>query len=211
MAEEEIKKKCSKLNYIIVRPSIVYGTGDMLGLMPRIICAATYTTSKGKMELLWSGDMRINTVHVNDVAKATIFLCDKGKVGSTYNLCDKNDTTQGKFNAILEDLYGIKTGYFGVIFSNLAALNMEMAARTANDNHMGPWSEMTISANIKFTPLSPFLDKELLYNNPTFIDGSAIESLGFKYDVPDLTKKSIEEEIQYFVDQNIFPKVEKKK
>lgn len=181
----------------------------MNGLLPRIICAATYTVTKGKMDLLWSADMKINTVHVRDVAKATILLCEKGKVGSTYNLCDKNDTTQGKFNSILEDIYGIKTGYFGSLLSNLASLNMELAAKTANDNHMNPWSDMIQKAGIKFTPLSPFLDKEILYNNPVFIDGTAIESLGFKYSHPDLTKDLIKEEISYFVDQNVFPKIEK--
>lgn len=181
----------------------------MTGLLPRIICGATYTYTKGKMDMLWNADMKMNTVHVRDVAKATVLLCEKGKVGSVFNLCDKNDTTQGKFNAILEDIYGIKTGYFGTIMSQLASLNMDLAAKTANDNHMNPWSDMTLKAEIKFTPLSPFLDKELLYNNPCFIDGSAIESIGFKYTQPDLTKDLINEEIQYFVDQKIFPKVDK--
>jgi len=206
-AEDEIKKKFPKLNLIIVRPAIVYGRGDMNGLLPRIICAATYTLTKGKMELLWTGDMKINTVHVSDVAKSTIFLCQKGNVGTSWNLCDKNETTQGKFNNILEEMYGIKVSYFGSILSNLALLNMDLAAKTANDNHMGPWSEMTQKAGIKFTPLSPFLDKEILYNTPVNVDGSAIESIGFKYATPDMTKKLVEDEIQYFVDQQIFPKI----
>jgi len=182
----------------------------MNGLMPRIICGATYTYSKDKMDLLWTADMRINTVHVTDVAKATLLLLQKGEVGKTWNLCDKFDTNQGKFNSFLEDLFGIKTGYLGSIISNLAQLKLEYAAKTANENHMGPWNEMTENAGIKFTPLSPYLDKELLTNNPVFIDGSAIESLGFKYSNPDITKELLQEEIKYFVDQKIFPVIDKK-
>jgi len=208
-AEDEIKKKCPKLPLIIVRPATVYGPGDMNGLMPRIVVGATYTVSKDKMDLLWTADMRINTVHVVDCAKATVLLLQKGEAGTTWNLCDKNDTTQGKFNSILEEIFGIKTGFMGSLLSNLAQLKLDYAAKTANDNHMGPWSDMTVNAGIKFTPLSPFLDKELLANNPVFIDGTAIESIGFKYQHPDLTKKLIEDEIKYFVDQQIFPKIEK--
>jgi nucleoside-diphosphate-sugar epimerase len=209
MAEEEIKKKCPKLPLIIVRPAIVYGPGDINGLMPRIICGATYTQTKEKMDLLWTSEMRINTVHVYDVAKATILLLEKGQAGTTWNLCDKNDTNQGKINAILEEIFGIKTGFMGSIISSLAQLKLDYAAKTANENHMGPWSDMTQTAGIKFTPLSPFLDKELLTNNPVFIDGSGIESIGFKYEHPELNKALIDESIKYFVDQQLFPKVEK--
>ncbi len=38
--------------------------------------------------------------------------------------------------------------------------------------------------SIEITPLSPYLDKELLGNNSLAIDGSAIEATGFKYEVP---------------------------
>jgi nucleoside-diphosphate-sugar epimerase len=44
------------------------------------------------MKFLWSGDMKINTVHVNDVVKALFHLCNHGDDGATYNLADKSNT-----------------------------------------------------------------------------------------------------------------------
>eukprot|EP01080_Neovahlkampfia_damariscottae_P005434 gene5434-9247_t len=210
--EEAIKKECPKLNFIIVRPSTIYGVGDVNGLMPRIICGATYTHTKEKMKFLWSGDLRINTVHVSDVASATLLLLQKGINGETYNLCDSCDSTQGSINSLLEQVFGIETGYFGSILSNLASLKLSDAAQTANDNHVNPWSEMCQNAEIHFTPLTPYLDKELLLNTPLFVNGNKIvDSLGFKYEHPKLSVEDIQEEIQYYVDLNVFPKVEKLK
>ena len=204
------KKKKKRLNFIIVRPSTIYGPGDVNGLMPRIICGATYTYTKEKMKFLWSGDLRLNTVHVSDVASSVLLLLQKGKNGEIYNLCDSCDSTQGSINTHLEQVFGIETGYFGSILSNLASLKLSDAAQTANDNHVNPWSEMCSKAEIHFTPLTPYLDKELLLNTPLFVNGNKIvDSLGFKYEHPKLTLEDIQQEIDYYVNLNVFPKVEK--
>jgi len=179
----------------------------MNGLMPRMICAATYIGGKEKLKLLWTEDMKINTVHVDDVAAGIVLLFQKGKIGEIYNLCDKNDTTQGIFNGFLEKIFGIETGYWGTILSNLAQLKLQDAVDTANENHMSPWLEMLKTANINFTPLSPYIDKELLQNIWLNIDGTAIEGLGFNYTKPKMKQEYLEEEIEYFVNQGIFPKV----
>lgn len=210
-AEEDIKAKHPKLPLIIVRPAMVYGKGDMNSLMPRIICAATYTSNNEKYKLLWTEDMKINTVHVDDVAAALIHLCQKGKVGEVYNLADKNDTTQGSFTAFLENIFGIEAGYWGSIMSNLASLKLQEAVDYANESHMGPWLEMLKAANINFTPISPYIDKELLSNNALSVDGSYIESTGFSYSKPTMKQEYLQEEIDYFVDQGIFPKVADRK
>jgi len=72
---------------------------------------------------------------------------------------------------------------------------------------MSPWLEMLKTANINFTPLSPYIDKELLQNIWLNIDGTAIEGLGFNYTKPKMKQEYLEEEIEYFVNQGIFPKV----
>lgn len=178
----------------------------MNGLAPRIMCAATYTVRKEKMKMLWSGDLALNTVHVNDVVKATVHLFEKGKVGSVYNLSDKSQTDQKKLNGLLEQIFGIETGFFGSVISNVAKLKMKEAAETANENHMNPWGEMLKDSGIKFTPLSPYIDIELLYNNALSVDGSLIEGTGFKYDYPQITKELLLDEIKYYQELNLFPK-----
>jgi nucleoside-diphosphate-sugar epimerase len=99
------------LNYVIVRPAIVYGVSDVLGITPRLIVGAVYKQLGEKMKMLWSESLRLNTVHgallerecsklpadacapVEDVAQALWFLRDKGANGEVFNLADKSDTS----------------------------------------------------------------------------------------------------------------------
>lgn len=204
---EEALRKIPKLNLIIVRPVYVYGPGDITSLAPRIICGAVYKQLGEKMKFLWDEKLKINTVHVRDVSKALWHLSQKGTVGSIYNLADKGETDQGDFNEILSKIFGIETGFHGSIVSNLAKIKFEEVTQDVNDKHLKPWSDLTKKEGIVNTPLTPYLDQELLYNNSLSVEGSAIESTGFSYDVPKVTEALIREQIDYFVAQKVFPKV----
>lgn len=202
------------LNYAILRPAIVYGPSDLNGLMPRLVCAATYTHTKDKMKLLWTGDLRINTVHVDDVVRAIWHLCSSKnaqvqKRGAVFNVADKSDTSQESFNKILEQLFGIDSGFFGTIISNVAKLKIQAAAETANDNHMNPWADMCKLSNVQHSPLSPYIDKELLYNTSLSVDGSAIEKTDFTYLHPEISTELVQQSIQYWKDMNLFPEFQK--
>jgi len=93
---ETIVKETPGLNFVIVRPAVVYGTGDSNGLTPRLIVGSIYKEQNEKMETLYSSGLRVNTVHVDDVAKALAFLCKNGKSGDIFNLADPNETTRAK-------------------------------------------------------------------------------------------------------------------
>jgi nucleoside-diphosphate-sugar epimerase len=205
-AEEELKK-IAGLNLIIVRPAIVYGPGDTTGITPRLITAAVYKVLTEKMEFLWDKDLKINTVHVRDVVAAVWHLAQHGKPGSVYNLADESDTTQGSLCPVLEQLFGIQTGFIGSIKSQMAtSLAMKSVTETANDKHLKPWSDLCKQRNITSTSLTPYLDEELLYNNPLSIDGSAIcAETGFKYQHPKLTTELVREALQYHIDNGSFP------
>jgi len=205
-AEEELKK-ISGLKLIIVRPAIVYGPGDILGLTPRIICGAVYKHLGETMEFLWDKELKINTVHVRDVCAALWHLLTKGTPGEVYNLCDSNDTDQGAVNSYLESIFKIKTSFMGNVKSKLAtAVAMKTVAETANEKHLKPWSDLCKASAINNTPLTPYLDEELLYNNSTTIDGSKITKTGFTYQHPKMTEEYIRETIKYFADLGYFPK-----
>eukprot|EP00043_Microstomoeca_roanoka_P026867 m.12762 g.12762 ORF g.12762 m.12762 type:complete len:282 (+) comp7034_c0_seq1:86-931(+) len=90
--EEELAK-IPNLDYVVVRPAIVYGSSDRLGLMPRLIVGAVYKRLGETMKLLWTDKLRINTVHVDDVAEALWVAATKGAKGEIYNLADKADTS----------------------------------------------------------------------------------------------------------------------
>jgi nucleoside-diphosphate-sugar epimerase len=204
-AEEELKK-IQGLNLVIVRPAVVYGPGDVLGITPRIITAAVYKYLGETMEFLWDKDLRFNTVHVEDVCAALWFLTTHGQSGEVFNLADTGDTDQGVINKLLESIFGIKTSFMGTVKSKLAtAIAMKTVAETANEKHLKPWSDLCKSKNINNTPLTPYLDEELLYNNAYSVDGTKITKLGFSYKHPELKEETLRETILGFVSLGFFP------
>eukprot|EP01095_Lingulamoeba_sp_RSL-Kostka_P006730 TRINITY_DN2124_c0_g1_i1.p1 TRINITY_DN2124_c0_g1~~TRINITY_DN2124_c0_g1_i1.p1 ORF type:complete len:372 (+),score=149.19 TRINITY_DN2124_c0_g1_i1:42-1157(+) len=204
---EEALKAIDGLPVIFVRPAICYGLGDVAGVCPRVITAAVYKHLGEKMKFLWSSDLRINTVHVEDVCKAAWHLSqsDDVEIGSIWNLADSSNTSQSSLNSILESIFGIQTGFVGKALSKIASLKLKEATDVVNDKHLKPWSDLCKAHNILNTPLTPYIDQELLYNNSLSIDGSAITGTGFEYDHPNITEDSIRSMIDYFVDQNLFP------
>jgi len=194
------------LNYIIVRPSIVYGPGDILGITPRLVIGTIYKESGEKMELLWSKSMKMNTVHVEDVVRALWYLTNHGNSGQIFNLSDKNDTDQGKINDILEEIYHIGTGFLGKAKSTIAkTLGMKQLTDFVNDKHLKPWSDICKAKGIHDTPLTPYLDEELLYKCNLHINGAAIESTGFRYNRPNMNAEALREVIADFERKRYFP------
>jgi len=203
---EENVKGVAGLNYVIVRPAIVYGPGDTGGISPRLIIGAVYKKLGEKMELLWTKDLRINTVHVRDVVKALWFLTEKGNSGDAFNLADESDTDQGTINGFIAEIFGIKTDFMGSIMSKMAtSVAMKAVADTANDKHLQPWSALCKEHKITDTPLTPYLDEELLYNNSYGVNGTKITKIGFKYDVPQITADLLREVIKDFEGKSFFP------
>eukprot|EP00042_Codosiga_hollandica_P036012 m.271446 g.271446 ORF g.271446 m.271446 type:complete len:388 (-) comp54778_c0_seq2:191-1354(-) len=203
--EEELAK-IPGLKYIIVRPAIVYGPGDLLGITPRLIVGAVYKKSGETMKLLWTNKLRLNTVHVEDVAAALWHVSTSGALGQAYNLADKSDSTQGSITEIVANLFGIKHDYAGTMMSQFAKLNMKSVTEEVNEGHMEPWMEMCTADGIESTPLSPYLDQELLYNNSLSVDGKKIETTGFVYKHPILTEQALRAVVQEFIELRLFPK-----
>jgi nucleoside-diphosphate-sugar epimerase len=203
--EEELKK-IDGLNYVIVRPAVIYGPGDRSGIAPRIICGAIYKHLGKKMKFLWTGDLKLNTVHVQDVVRALHHLCTHGESGAVYNLADKSNTDQELINRHLQTIFGIQTAFLGSVKSKLAkGLGMDTLTSQVNDKHVAPWSAILKEKEIEITPLSPYLDKELLGKNSLCVDGSAIESTGFSYSVPEFTADKLREWVDYYVKLRLFP------
>ncbi|ORC90128.1 NAD-dependent epimerase/dehydratase family protein [Trypanosoma theileri] len=203
---EKIIATIPNLPWVIVRLPIVYGPGDIRGLMPRLVCAAVYENTGDSMEFLWGKDLRIHTVHVQDVAAAIWHIVCAGAIHDIYNVVDDGDTTQGSLNTILESMFKIKTGFVGSIMSNLASCKLEELVEEANDGHMAPWSAMLKKHNIDVTPLNPYLEPELLYNNPLAVDGLKLRELGFQYSCPKLTRELLEDSLEYWVNLGLFPR-----
>lgn len=203
---EEILRKL-ELPIVIVRPSIIYGPGDINGIMPRLTCGKVYKYTGKEMKFLWTESLNINTVHVKDVARAIHFLLTNGNLGEIYNLSDQGKTNQVKVNKCISEIYGIKTGFYGSFLSNLARINFQSAVADSNEEHMQPWGKIVEENQISITPISPYLEPELLLHNEYCIDGSKITKLGFKYEVPELTKDLLLESINYWISIKAFPPI----
>ena len=67
---EDALQQTAGLQWVILRPAIVYGMGDLTGLTPRISCAAVYKKLGEKMKFLWGKELKLSTVHVHDVCTA---------------------------------------------------------------------------------------------------------------------------------------------
>eukprot|EP01094_Clydonella_sp_ATCC50884_P005000 TRINITY_DN13982_c0_g1_i1.p2 TRINITY_DN13982_c0_g1~~TRINITY_DN13982_c0_g1_i1.p2 ORF type:complete len:369 (-),score=115.00 TRINITY_DN13982_c0_g1_i1:53-1159(-) len=202
---EEALRGINGLNLIILRPAIVYGPGDTAGISPRLITGAVYKHLGEKMKLLWSGDLRINCVHVDDVSRAIVHVAQNADAGAVYNLADKSDLTQEKLNKFIEGIFQIKTGFLGGVISNLAKVNLKAATEQVNEKHLKPWADICKADGILNTPLTPYIDTELLYNHALSVDGAAIEGTGFTYGNPTISEELLREQIGYFVTQNLFP------
>ncbi|KAJ3383254.1 hypothetical protein HDU92_004289 [Lobulomyces angularis] len=216
-AEAELKK-IPGLNLIILRPAIVYGPSDVYGITPRLIVGAVYKQLNEEMKLLWTKDLRINTVHVSDVVRAAWYVTATKEEGGNrssppkeggvvYNLADEGDTDQGLVNDLIQQIFGIDTGFQGTVMSTFAKLNLETVTEEVNDKHLQPWAELCKTGGVVNTPLTPYLDKELLKDNALSVDGKKIVTeLGFVYQVPKMTVEKLKEVVDDFVELNLWPK-----
>lgn len=202
---EEALKNVPGLNYVILRPAIVYGTGDKQGLTPRLVTAACYRELHEKMKMLWTEKLQMSTVHVRDVCRAVWHLRQVGETGTVFNLADKGGTTQGTVASVVSEIFEIEHGYFGTVLSNLAKLHMASATEESNEKHLAPWSAACERDGIANTPLSPYIDQELLYNKHLHINGTKVESLGFSYEVPRVTMELLREVVDDYLACGLFP------
>ena len=209
-AEEALAQQAasSSTRVINLRCATVYGPGDVFGVMPRVICAAVYKHLGEKMKFLWDGKLRLNTVHVADVAAAMWHVTTLRSPSFVYNLADRSDSSQGSINAALEALFGISTGFAGTMGSQVVkTMGLKCFAEGVNEKHMEAWGELCKGAGILNTPLTAHLDAELLKQNHLAVDGRAIEATGFAYSVPQLTAASLRPQIDAYIAQKLFPPV----
>lgn len=204
---EKDLKTIDNLNYTILRLPLVYGFGDKRYLMPRIVIAALYKYLNEPMKLLWNESLKLNTCHISDVCASVWYLSQNQKAnGEIFNIVDDSNTTQGSISDILMEIFNINIDYWGTIMSNLTKLNMSDAVSEINDKHMGPWAEICQNDNIQNTPLSPYMDEELLYHKHLNLDNTKLKSMGYELLVPKLTSDKLKEIINDFIEQNLFPR-----
>ncbi|CAG2104948.1 unnamed protein product [Medioppia subpectinata] len=206
--ENELKA-IENFNYIIVRPALVYGIADRFSLMPRIIISCVYKHLNETMKLLWNKDLKLNTIHVQDLCSAVWLCCLNGKEGEVYNVVDTGDTTQGSLNHILSDIFGIHCDYWGNNMSKIIVKTkgLDDLVEEINEKHMLGWSELCGKHGIRNTPITPYLYPEMLQNKSLCLNGDKLNGLGFSHKIPQMTKELVLEIINDYVEMSLFPKI----
>lgn len=210
-AEQELAR-IPGLSLVIVRLAHVYGEYDSKFVAKALCLARVYQEQKKELKWLWTADLRINTVHVEDVARALWAAAkwrstnssippalappvsrrptlsskgDDAPVGvPIFNIVDHGETSQGKLADIVSKVFEIQTGFQGTLISSFAKMNLEHVVDDLNEDILQPWADMLEQQGItKPGPLSPFLEKELLKDTDLSLDGSLFERVvGFKYE-----------------------------
>ncbi|CAH0724012.1 unnamed protein product, partial [Brenthis ino] len=204
--EQELKKMQSELNYTIIRPAIVYGIGDRRSLTPRLLYGGIYKHLGETMKLLWTADLKMNTVHVKDVCRAIWLLGMKNDAnGQTYNIVDEANSSQGSLAELVSEIFNINHDYYGTAISTLAKNDIASVAEEANDKHLTAWADMCRKYALTHTPLEPSAGAELLLNKQLCLDGSKLRAI-MELEVPKPTVDKLLEVLQDYASMNLFPK-----
>lgn len=197
LAAEEELAKVPGLRLCVLRLPHVYGPYAGRWLGTQLALARLYQErNKDKAETLkylWSSEMRTNTLHVEDAARACWLAAGWRSTNDRipnapndriiFNVVDKGNTSQSTMATIIKQVFGFETGFQNTLVNTFARLNLEHVVDDVNDDTLDDWADLQEDAGIKENggPLSPFMEKELLRDADLSLDGSRFESVvGFK-------------------------------
>ncbi|XP_053605815.1 uncharacterized protein LOC128672591 [Plodia interpunctella] len=204
--EQELKKLEPDLNYTILRPAIVYGVGDRRSLTPRLLYGGIYKHLGETMKLLWTAELKLNTVHVRDVCRAAWLVARRARcAGHTYHVVDDANTTQGSLAELVSEIFKINHDYYGAAISTLAKTDITAVAEEANDKHLTAWADICRQYQLLHSPLEPSAPVELLLNKHVCLDGSKLKEI-MSMDVPKPTAENLLQVLEDYASMNLFPK-----
>ncbi|KAM0158026.1 hypothetical protein ACHAQE_004267 [Botrytis cinerea] len=211
---EEALAEIDGLNLIIVRLAHVYGDYASQFVSTALTMARIYQHLDEEMKFLWTKDLRVNTVNINDTCRALWAVAEwyavsgkpnwdaksMGKI-PTFNVVDKGETSQKTMAELIGQIFGIKTGFQGQLVSTFAKMNLDSVVDDINEEVLGPWADLLEEAGItRPGPLTPFMEKELLKDTDLSMDGSRIEKVvGFTYEHPKITKELLQGMIDSYI------------
>lgn len=179
LAAEEELARVGGLRLVVLRFPHVYGPYSAQWLGTQLAMARLYQErSRDKpetMKYLWSSDMRTNTLHVEDAARALWAAAEWRAAGDgtipsapanarpVFNVVDRGNTTQGTMAGIVRQVFGIETGFQNALVNTFARLNLEHVVDEVNDDTLDDWADLQQDAGIKENggPLTPFMEVSL--------------------------------------------------
>lgn len=136
-ASDELKK-IEGLNYCLIRLPHVYGEYDP-GYFAMGVCLARVYLDLGRdLELLYTKDLKVNTLYVRDAASA-LWKAAEWRAQSPdpprapFNVVDHGDTRQGHLADALDVVFGLKCSFLGSVASQFAKLNLDEVVDDMNE------------------------------------------------------------------------------
>ncbi|KAL9066678.1 MAG: hypothetical protein Q9157_007066 [Trypethelium eluteriae] len=190
------------LPLVVMRTAHVYGpyTGRWLGTA--LALARVYQQLGKDMKFLWGRELKTSCVHVEDVARALWTAAtwraslpastsvspfsaganDAATAFPVFNVVDHGATTQAALAGLVNEVFAIPTTFTNAFINTFARMNLEHVVDDVNDETLDPWSEMLRKSDcVENTPLTPFMEKELLQDKDVNLDGTRFERVaGFK-------------------------------
>ncbi|KAI5634240.1 NAD dependent epimerase/dehydratase family domain-containing protein [Phthorimaea operculella] len=205
--EKQLKSLAPELNYTILRPAIVYGIGDRRSLTPKLLLGAIYKYLNETMKLLWTPDLKMNTVHVKDLCRAIWAVGTSPQAnGEIYNVVDEGDSTQGSLAQLVAEIFQIKHDYYGTAISTLAKTDIAGVAEEANDKHMTAWARLLSAHSVAHTPLEPAAAADTLLPRAVCLSGAKLKELMPNVEHPRVTKAALTQVLEDYASMNLFPK-----
>ena len=176
--------------------------------MARGLCLArVYQSLKKEMKWLWGKDLRINTVHIDDVCKSAWLAAQwvakpansptktTTAADRAFNIADDGDTSQQMLAELIADIFDIETGFQGSLISQFAKLNLDSVVDDVNEEILQPWADLIKKKGLdggQGSPLSPFMEKELIKDsNLCLNNGKAKSVLGWTLEKPRLREEEL--------------------
>lgn len=207
------------LHYCAVRLPHVYGEYNPGYFAMGICLARVHLELKQDLELLYTKDVKVNTLHVKDAASALWAAAEwRAKRGDlkddssvpdmfkepgmhcAFNVVDRNDTSQEHVANALSEVFGLKVNFTGTLVSQLAKMNLDDVVDDMNEVSLQTWAELVEKAKIERPgPIGPFLERDVLKNQDMSIDGSLFEKMtGWKPKYEHFGADSIREMVESY-------------
>ncbi|KAE8338632.1 hypothetical protein BDV24DRAFT_86316 [Aspergillus arachidicola] len=181
-ASDEISK-IPGLNYCLLRLPHVYGE-YCSGFFAMGVCLARVHLEMEKdLELLYTGDVKMNTLYVKDAASALWKSAEwrataptDGSAPIAFNVVDHGNTRQQDIADALSTIFGMKCSFLGSLASQFAKLNLDDVIDDMNEECLQVWAELMEQKKIERPgPISPFLERDVFKDQDMSLDGTLFE------------------------------------
>lgn len=157
------------------------------------------------MKLLWTKEIKLNTIHVEDVASAIHHLMTNTSDNAIYNLVDDAKSTQGSITDILCAIFDIKCEYLGQILSKMTQMDVAGdVVKDINEDHLEVWAKLCQRESLN-TPLTPYIDADALENKNINMSNQKILASGYQLRHPTVTRDLIQDVVDDYVIQKFLP------